>query len=747
MSRYICPFHHARSSLRPYFCCCCCCVVQSSKFQEPSMLRERCTASSKNNKTTIAIEARRESTYLPSLNFGSTSYHGLEVRVIVSKTIEAPTTTSTASSFLSLSPVQATHQATHLSSWSKKTLSRQMKRFAYDTSSSESFDITEGTDTKDRSPHEESLDRQPEYSLGGRADFDGRRIMEVKQIEVVRRTGSIDDTASFVTDASGVDDFDVQLYQTMRTASDGSSSAPPPPISLHRERTAPTSNLISPSRNRGGHADTSTSSTLEQPGSTSERLMPPTRKSTPLNNSLSVPGSNKRKPSPCPANDQPSRPLRKASPGYHKAMSGTKATPPARLPSSSNDKPHAGSGTTMKKELSHKWKSIDFNGQRSTTAKPKSSTNNSKPPLVPKGHGQRRWREGPQTNTLDSVERMESQSTPGRDSSGSCTTYEGFESDGRRLSSLTFLTNQAPAAPGEAHNVGPDTSDKTSASKEIFLDGRYVKEEDAPLNDSSKITKMVMSTCGQTIPRLIYEDIVFGEGVSADLPSRMPSSSTESHNRSEGSHVHTCASMSIIPEVEYGSVEAPARNIQTTAHEDITTTPQRRSSRWRLSQSLRSLMTPLSFSLRPQSSREDNPNSSNGRITSDHESSRRTIRSLITASWSLVLPSRRLESAIKPVVVKVERKPEVKRYSPWAKIIYGLIVSCVILTAVIICLSILLARRDASGAGVPATPFPTSAPTAPGSFVPTVEIPSKPGDETLGPREVAVGRVSERGDD
>jgi hypothetical protein len=301
-----------------------------------------------------------------------------------------------------------------------------------------------------------------------------------------------------------------------------------------------------------------------------------------------------------------------------------------------------------------------------------------------------------------------------------------FTNEYRRMSSLTFLSLQAPRAPGEPlktkHGEVVETEKPNHSAKCVDANTREVSKKAKGLGASSKETIMVASNWGQNIPQYIEEQIVLDNraiGISHStnrmgLPPLPPS--TEYTSRNEGVQAVAFSSMVTIPELEVSSVPAPTRNLQLQP--DVEEVPRA----WSIHRAWRS------FASSHHGQQQRQPQPSQGVDYSDDTSqASRTDRSLLTAKWSLIFPTRRLES-VQPIAVKRTKDgPAIRR----THIACGLAVFLIAIACLTIILVVLMIQGEGEPNGGPTgtmSPYAaTLAPTtSPGDLTPQPTLPLRP---------------------
>jgi hypothetical protein len=236
--------------------------------------------------------------------------------------------------------------------------------------------------------------------------------------------------------------------------------------------------------------------------------------------------------------------------------------------------------------------------------------------------------------------------------------------DDRRISSLTcpFRSVRAPRAPGEPLQPRIYEKQTERTSRRVAFVESDIEEPSSP-KKSNKRTKgsdlkfkengEMMSGRGSRVPECSQKQRVLQNISAADaalLRARMSSTASDSTSWSEGVHAVSSPSMVTIPELEMSSVPAPPPNLQR--QRDLAVPGA-----WSIPRVLRSF---ASVHRQRDNSEENADNAS--------QASHSTVRSLLTAAWSLILPTRRLESVLPIAVKPANNEPAIR----WRHILCGL---------------------------------------------------------------------------
>jgi hypothetical protein len=239
-----------------------------------------------------------------------------------------------------------------------------------------------------------------------------------------------------------------------------------------------------------------------------------------------------------------------------------------------------------------------------------------------------------------------------------------LSSDDRRISSLTcpFVSVRAPRAPGEHLQpamYGKQTERTSRRVAFVESDIEVPSSQKKPNKRTkgsdlkSKENGEMMRGCGSRVPQFIEKQRVLQNISAADaaiLRARMSSTASDSTSLSEGVHVVSSPSMVTIPELEVSSVPAPLPNLQR--QRDLAVPGA-----WSIPRVLRSF---VSANRQRDNSEENADNTS--------QTSHNTVRSLLSAAWSLILPTRRLESVLPIAVKPANNEPAIR----WRHIFCGL---------------------------------------------------------------------------
>jgi hypothetical protein len=329
-------------------------------------------------------------------------------------------------------------------------------------------------------------------------------------------------------------------------------------------------------------------------------------------------------------------------------------------------------------------------------------------------------------------------------SSSSANPDENFEprmlsSEERRISSLTFLSLRAPRAPGEP---APEESTTTAMNQDKTERTRH--SVSFPKEDSKEERRTIVpysreydgyrgTNCGTTIPQYVEGVMVLNNVAVADSAKRkVIISSNVSYDGSYSTRGETIQvslpSMVTIPELEVSSVPAPPANLQRQPNVAVP-------GAWTMPHVFRSFTSAGRQQEQPRDEEYGNDGDDNASYAS-----RTTVRSLLTATWSLIHPTRRLES-VQPIVAVKPAKDEATMQRKYFLCCVGVCVLVLIcLTGVLVFVMLQNAPSNESGAPSPA-PFPEE-------FAPTPEpfLPDKPedGGTIAKPRRVGTPEPSTR---
>ena len=254
--------------------------------------------------------------------------------------------------------------------------------------------------------------------------------------------------------------------------------------------------------------------------------------------------------------------------------------------------------------------------------------------------------------------------------------------DKRRISSLTFLSMRAPCAPGEREHSEPtilykEKTERMSHRVSFVENGTWnppsakkAKSSDIKSKETVERTK----GCGSRGLNHIMKHRVshnVPEAGTGFLRAWMGSTATcgpTTCSGSKGIHVMSQPSMVVIPELEESSTPAPLPNLQRQPDLAVP-------GAWRMPRVLRS------FAISVHRQRD------NGEGTGDDvsRSSHNTARSLLTAAWSLIVPTRRLESVVPIAVKPANSEPTIKRKCMFCGLCcFLLIIICLAFTLVFV---------------------------------------------------------------